>query len=71
MSVSKLSICNDVPYDTNVRYLGFMFSYDIDMTKQLRLFYGRTNVLFRQFNKCDVQIKLFKVHMLLLSLSVD
>ena len=46
---------NSVPmeYVTDVKYLGFMFTSDskddVDMQKQLRTFYARSNTILRQF----------------------
>ena len=49
-------------YVTNVKYLGFMFTSDsiddVDMQKQLRTFYARSNTILRQFAKCDESVKL-------------
>ena len=55
---------NSVPmeYVTDVKYLGFMFTSDskddVDMQKQLRTFYARSNTILRQFAKCDESVKL-------------
>ena len=55
---------NSVPmeYITDVKYLGFMFTSDskddVDMQKQLRTFYARSNTILRQFAKCDESVKL-------------
>ena len=54
---------NGVPmeYVTNVKYLGFMFTSDskdnVDMQRQLRTFYARSNTILRQFAKCDESVK--------------
>ena len=43
-------------------YLGFMFTSDskddVDMQRQLRTFYTRSNTILRQFAKCGESVKL-------------
>ena len=45
-----------LPYVDSVKYLGFMFTPDskddIDMQRQLRTFYARSNTILCQFPKC-------------------
>ena len=49
-------------YVTNVKYLGFMFisdlKNDVDMQRQLRTFYSRSNTILFQFAKCDESVEL-------------
>ena len=51
-----------LPYVDSVKYLGFMFTPDskddVDMPRQLRTFYARSNTILRQFAKCDESVKL-------------
>ena len=53
-------------YADSVKYLGFMFTPDlkdvIDMLRQLRTIYARSNTILRQFAKCgaSVNLELFK-----------
>ena len=51
-----------LPYVDSVKYLGYMFTSDpkddVDMQKQLRTFYARSNTILRQFAKCDESVKL-------------
>ena len=51
-----------LPYVDSVKYLGFMFTTDskddVDMQRQLRTFYARSNTVLRQFVKCDESVKL-------------
>ena len=48
-------ILNDVPkeYESNVKYFGFMLTSDskddVDMQRQLRTFYTRSNIILRQY----------------------
>ena len=49
-------------YVDSVKYLGFMFNPDskddVDIQRQLRTFYVRSNTILRQFAKCDESVKL-------------
>ena len=51
-----------LPYVDSVKYLGFMFIHDskddVDMQRQVRTFYARSNTILRQFAKCDESVKL-------------
>ena len=51
-----------LPYVDSVKYLGFMFTPDskddVDMQRQLRTFYARSNTVLCQFAKCDESVKL-------------
>ena len=51
-----------LPYVDSVKHLGFMFTPDskddVDMQRQLRSFYARSNTILRQFAKCDESVKL-------------
>ena len=51
-----------IPYAQSVGYLGFMFTPDlkddIDMLRQLRTFYARSNTILRQFAKSNASFKL-------------
>ena len=51
-----------LPYVDNVKYLRFLLSPDskddVDMQRQLRTFYARSNTILRQFAKCDESVKL-------------
>ena len=51
-----------LPYVDSVKYLGFMFIPDskdaVDMQRQMRSFYARSNTILRQFAKCDESVKL-------------
>ena len=48
-----------LPYVDSVQYLGFMFTPDsMDMQRQLRTFYARSNTILRQFAKCGESVKL-------------
>ena len=59
-------VLNAVPlpymYVDSVKYLGFMFNpdskVDVDMQRQMRTFYARSNTILRQFAKCDESVKL-------------
>ena len=54
--------CCPLPYVDSVKYLGFMFTPgskdDVDMQRQLRTFYARSNSILSQFPKCDESVKL-------------
>ena len=49
-------------YVDSVKYLGVMLSNDMkddaDMTRHLRSFYARSNVILRKFHHCYASIKL-------------
>ena len=49
-------------YADNVKYLGFTFSsdqkVDIDILRQLRTIYTKSNILLRLFHHCSVDVKL-------------
>ena len=51
-----------LPYVDSVKYLRFMFTPDskddVDMQRQLRTFYARSNTILSQFTKCDESVKL-------------
>ena len=51
-----------MPYVDSVKYLGFMFTPDskddVDMQRQLRTFYARSDTILRQFAKRDKSVKL-------------
>ena len=54
-----------LPYVDSVKYLGFRYDKilidskdDVDMQRQLRTFYARSNTILRQFAKCDESVKL-------------
>ena len=59
-------VLNAVPlpymYVDSVKYLGFMFNpdskVDVDMQRQMRTFYARSNTILHQFAKCDESVKL-------------
>ena len=59
-------VLNDapLPYVDSVKYFGFMFIFDskddVDMQRQLRTFYARSNTINRQFAKCDESVKLVR-----------
>ena len=63
---------NGVPmeYVTYVKYFGFMFTSDskdgVDMQRQLRTFYARSNTILRQFAKGDESVKFELFYLLLL-----
>ena len=48
-------------YVDNVKYLGVLLSHDMkddaDMSRHLRSFYARSNVIFRKFHHCSASIK--------------
>ena len=48
-------------YVDSVKYLGFLFAPDskddVDMQKQLGMFYARNNTNLRLFAKCDESVK--------------
>ena len=50
-----------LPYVDSVKYLGFMFTPDskddVEMQRQLRTFYARSNTILIQFAKCDESVK--------------
>ena len=53
---------SSLPYVDSVKYLGFMITPnskdDVDMQRQLRTFYNRSNTILRHFAKCDESVKL-------------
>ena len=48
-------------YVESVKYLGVLLSQDMkddaDMSRHLRSFYARSNVIFRKFHHCSASIK--------------
>ena len=51
-----------LPYVYSVKYLGFMFTPDskddVDIQRQLRTFYARSNTILGEFAKYDESVKL-------------
>ena len=51
-----------LPYVYSVKYLRFMFTPDskddVDIQRQLRTFYARSNTILGQFSKYDESVKL-------------
>ena len=58
-SVSRRN-CNEFTFNNSVKYLGYMFSSnnsdDIEILRQMRLLYCRSNRVFKMFNKCSKNV---------------